>query len=55
MNNESFRTETQLFGLIINTIKCMCYSELLAKGGGAKNVHYLRTAFNESIDTFLHE
>ena len=55
MNNESFRTETQLFGLIINTIKCMCYSELLAKGGGAKNVHYLRTAFNKSIDTFLHE
>lgn len=55
MNNESFRTDTQLFGLIINTIKCMCYSELLAKGGGAKNVHYLRTAFNKSIDTFLHE
>ena len=55
MNNESFRTETQLFGLIINTIKCMCHSELLAKGAGAKNVHYLRTAFNKSIDTFLHE
>ena len=55
MNNESFRTETQLFGLIINTIKCMCHSELLAKGAGAKNVHFLRTAFNKSIDTFLHE
>jgi len=55
MNNESFRNETQLFGLIINTIKCMCYSELLAKGGGARDVHYLRTAFNKSIDTFLHE
>ena len=55
MNNESFRTETLLFGLIINTIKCMCYSEVLARASGAKNVHYLRTAFNKSIDTFLHE
>ena len=55
MNNESFRTETQLFGLIINTIKCMCHSELLAKGAGARYAHYLRTAFNKSIDTFLHE
>tara|TARA_B110000503_G_scaffold90611_1_gene137003 strand:+ start:1581 stop:3293 length:1713 start_codon:yes stop_codon:yes gene_type:complete len=55
MNNESFRTETQLFGLIINTIKCMCYSEVIAKGSGAINAHFLRTAFNKSIDTFLHE
>ena len=55
MNNESFRTDAQLFGLIINTIKCLCYSELLGKSGGAKNIHYLRNAFNKSIDTFLHE
>ena len=55
MLNESFRTETQLFGIIINTIKCMCYSELRARASGAQNVNFLRTAFNKSIDTFLHE
>ena len=55
MNNESFRSDTQLFGVIINTIKCLCYSELLGKEAGAKNIHYLRNAFNNSIETFLHE
>ena len=55
MNNEAFRTDAQLFGLITDTIKCLCYSELLGKSGGAKNIHYLRNAFNKSIDTFLHE
>ena len=55
MNNESFRSDYQLFGIIINTIKCLCYSELLAKKGGAKYPNFLRNAFNQSIDTFLHE
>ena len=55
ISNESFRTDSQLFGIIINTVKCLCYSELLAKSGGARSVHFLRNAFNQSVDTFLHE
>jgi len=55
MKNESFRNDSQIFGLIVNTIKCLCYSEILGKHSGAKNIHYLRNTFNNSIDTFLHE
>lgn len=55
MDNESFRSEPQLFGLIINNIKCLCFSEVLGKSAGAIKIHYLRNAYNNLIDTFLHE
>ncbi len=55
MNNESFRSDTQLFGIIINTIKCLAYSEVMGRDAGARDIHYLRNTFNRSIDSFLHE
>ena len=55
ISNESFRNDDKLFGMIINTIKCLCYSELVAKEAGSKSVHFLRNTYNEFVDLFIHE
>ena len=55
MKNESFRRDTQLFGMIINNIKCLCYAQLSAKASGATNVHFMKNAYVKTIETFLHE
>jgi len=55
MKNESFRRDTQLFGMIINNIKCLCYAQLSAKASGATNVHFMKNAYDQTIETFLHE
>ena len=54
-DNQTFRTSKIPFNMIIQMIKCLCFSEVVAKDSGAKQVHYMKNTINKFIDHFIYE
>ena len=55
MSNETFRSSKVPFGIIINMIKCLSFSEVVAKDSGAKDIHFMRNTINSFIDSYIYE
>lgn len=54
-NNATYRDDTKLFYLICSLIKCLSFSELVARESGTKDGRFFRNSINKSIELFVRQ
>ena len=55
MDNQKFRYNADIFNIIKNFVKSLCFSEIAAKESGGEETYRIRNLINENIDYFVHE